>query len=172
MYYYLGIKHSDGTISVPASLPYFILANTVNSKGTFTISDNDELWLYDASYTSSMSYIKDVVVQIEKGSTATDYKPYSLQQITTNFPALNSAGSVYDYIDLNEGKLYSWTYIEDNEIKALTEPVITDIEIPTKLTDWLEVEAGGSVTFHDADESKQLAVPNGVSWVRKLDEVN
>ena len=53
----------------------------------------------------------------------------------------------------------------------LAEEVITDIEIPTELTDWIEVEAGGSVTFHDADETKQLAVPNSVSWVRKLDEV-
>lgn len=53
----------------------------------------------------------------------------------------------------------------------LAEPVITDIDIPTKLTDWLEVEAGGTVTFRNADETKQLAVPNAVSWVRKLNEV-
>lgn len=53
----------------------------------------------------------------------------------------------------------------------LAEEVITDIEIPTELTDWLEVEAGGSVTFHNSDDSKQLAVPNAVSWVRKLNEV-
>ena len=183
------------------------------------------------------------------------------QHITTGFPALNSAGSVYDYIDLNEGKLHrrvgvidlgtiewskggsnnktswvpvswrtnvkpvqstdilanilcdkyytdiagnverqvndktiavnkaAWVYIYDSayvnatpqEFKTamsgvmlyyeLAEELITDIEIPTELTDWLDVEAGGSVTFHDADESKQLAVPNAVSWVRKLDEV-
>lgn len=93
------------------------------------------------------------------------------QQITTGFPVLNSAGSAYDYIDLNEGKLYTWTYIEGNEVKALTEPVITDITIPAELADWLTVEAGGSVTFHDADESKQLPVPNAVRWVRKLNEV-
>ena len=183
------------------------------------------------------------------------------QHITTGFPALNSAGSVYDYIDLNEGKLHrrvgvidlgtiswskggsnnktswvpvswrtnvkpvqdtgslahilcnkyytdtagnverqvndktiavnkaAWVYIYDSayvnatpqEFKTamsgvmlyyeLAEELITDIEIPTELTDWLDVEAGGSVTFHDADESKQLAVPNAVSWVRKLNEV-
>lgn len=93
------------------------------------------------------------------------------QQITTGFPVLNSAGSVYDYIDLNEGKLYTWTYIEGNEIKALTEPVLTDITIPTELTEWLPVEPGGTVTFKNADESKQLPVPNSVSWVRKLNEV-
>ena len=93
------------------------------------------------------------------------------QQITTNFPALNSAGSVYDYIDLNEGKLYTWTYIDGNEIKALTEPVITDITIPTELTDWLTVETGCSVTFHNADDGKRLLIPNKLSFVRKLDEV-
>ena len=93
------------------------------------------------------------------------------QQITTNFPVLNSAGSVYDYIDLNEGKLYTWTYIEGNEVKALTEPVITDIEITTELSDWLTVEAGGSITFHNADEGKRLLIPNKLSFIRKLDEV-
>lgn len=166
------------------------------------------------------------------------------QQITTGFPVLNSAGSVYDYIDLNDGKhrqrvgvvdlgTLSWRYSEPdgwhqvvfknrgrnnllcdryktdkyellndktigcnssylvvvdtsytdgNALKqalqgvmlyyGLAEEVITDITIPTELSDWLTVEAGGSVTFHNADESKQLAVPNAVSWVRKLDEVN
>lgn len=177
------------------------------------------------------------------------------ETIATGFPVLNSAGSVYDYIDLNEGKLHQrvgvvdlgtlyWVY-ENNSFRTtdlygivknyessqlpniltakyttvsyntdwtngiisftygsnkrklviydsaytdgvsfkaamsgvmlyyeLAEEVITDIEIHTELTDWIEVEAGGSVTFHNADETKQLAVPNSVSWVRKLDEVN
>lgn len=184
------------------------------------------------------------------------------EAITTGFPVLNSAGGVYDYIDLNEGKLNqrvgvvdlgtidwvqggggnktswvpvswrnnvkpvnsvsitanilcskyktdsakhveeqvndktiavnksSWVYIYDSAYVSATpqafkeamsgvmlyyelaEEVITDIEIHTELTDWLPVEAGGTVTFKNADESKQLAVPNAVSWVRKLNEVN
>lgn len=48
-----------------------------------------------------------------------------------------------------------------------TEPVT----IPEALQEWLLVEPGGTVTFRNAAESKQLAVPNAVSWVRKLDEV-
>lgn len=48
---------------------------------------------------------------------------------------------------------------------------LTDVTIPEALTEWLPVEAGGTVTFRNSDESKQLAVPNAVSWVRKLDEV-
>ena len=48
---------------------------------------------------------------------------------------------------------------------------LEDVTIPEPLQEWLPVEAGGTVTFRNADESKQLAVPNAVSWVRKLDEV-
>lgn len=181
------------------------------------------------------------------------------ETITTGFPVLNSAGSGYDYIDLNEGKLnrrvgkvdlgtLNWNYSTVDAIPKfsssgisgaikkvesytsvgkfictkyavgdwitafgtgtynllatnpsgiiavgdsdytdaaafkeamqgvmlyyeLADEIVTDIEIPTELTDWIEVEPGGTVTFHDADESKQLAVPNAVSWVRKLNEV-
>lgn len=49
---------------------------------------------------------------------------------------------------------------------------VTDVTIPEALTEWLPVEAGGTVTFQNADESKQLEIPNAVSWVRKLNEVN
>ena len=165
------------------------------------------------------------------------------QQITTGFPVLNSAGSVYDYIDLNEGKLHrrvgivdlgslNWEYagttsatcysvdarwflgqkmlcvLYTNEMQVekgiyavdgvlrvidssytdaatfkaamsgvmlyyeLAEEIVTAITIPTELSDWLTVEAGGSVTFHNADEGKRLLVPNKLSFVRKLDEVS
>lgn len=180
------------------------------------------------------------------------------QQITTNFPALNSAGSVYDYIDLNEGKLHQRVGVVDlgtfnwdiftygvstafrsynytgkkpsgstdvaniicsdyesasaddiyslNKDKAiavhngslgllindsaytdktafkeamngvilyyeLAEEIITDIEIPTELTDWMTVETGGSITFHNSDEGKLFAIPNKETFIRKLDEV-
>lgn len=54
----------------------------------------------------------------------------------------------------------------------LAEEVITDIDIPTELSDWLTVEAGGSITFHNTDEGKRLLIPNKLSFVRKLDEVS
>lgn len=53
----------------------------------------------------------------------------------------------------------------------LATPTTEPITIPEALQEWLPVEPGGTVTFRNADESKQLAVPNGVSWVRKLNEV-
>ena len=53
----------------------------------------------------------------------------------------------------------------------LATPTTEPVTIPEPLQEWLPVEPGGTVTFKNADESKQLAVPNAVSWVRKLDEV-
>ena len=53
----------------------------------------------------------------------------------------------------------------------LATPTTEQVAIPEALQEWLQVEAGGTVTFRNEDESKQLAVPNGVSWVRKLNEV-
>lgn len=53
----------------------------------------------------------------------------------------------------------------------LETPTTESVTIPEALQEWLPVEAGGTVTFKNADESKQLAVPNAVSWVRKLNEV-
>ena len=53
----------------------------------------------------------------------------------------------------------------------LATPTTEPVTIPEALQEWLPVEAGGTVTFKNSDESKQLAIPNSVSWVRKLDEV-
>ena len=53
----------------------------------------------------------------------------------------------------------------------LATPTTEPVTIPEALQEWLPVEPGGTVSFKNADESKQLAVPNAVSWVRKLNEV-
>lgn len=53
----------------------------------------------------------------------------------------------------------------------LETPTTEPVTIPEPLQEWLPVKPGGTVTFRNADDSKQLAVPNAVSWVRKLDEV-
>ena len=53
----------------------------------------------------------------------------------------------------------------------LATPTTEQFAVPEPLQEWLPVEPGGTVTFRNADESKQLPVPNAVSWVRKLDEV-
>lgn len=82
------------------------------------------------------------------------------------------------------GDQITFTASEGTEINAFIEsvsgailyyevatPTTEQVTIPEPLQEWLPVEPGGTVTFRNADDSKQLAVPNGVSWVRKLDEV-
>ena len=222
--------------------------------GVFTTSAETTLIaiaLYDAS---ASSIPVGALIQLEEGSVVTEYSPYSLQKIPTNFPVLKSAGSVYDYIDMDGGQVIrnvytveletlQWkknadnrfvanlpaqgkaaTYNDKNnelcntyESKTLNEifagekgiathpttgetvwifdsayetpeqlvaslagavlhyelatPTTEPVTIPEALQEWLPVEPGGTVTFRNADESKQLPVPNAVSWVRKLNEV-
>lgn len=79
-----------------------------------------------------------------------------------------------DRTDLDtKEKVSAW--LADNPLTVYYEiepEEVEDVTIPEALQEWLPVEPGGTVTFRNADESKQLAVPNSVSWVRKLDEVN
>lgn len=63
-------------------------------------------------------------------------------------------------------------YGDDYIYFELATPTTEPVAVPEPLQEWLPVEAGGTVTFQNADESKQLPVPNAVSWVRKLNEVN
>lgn len=63
-------------------------------------------------------------------------------------------------------------YGDDYIYFELATPTTEPVAIPEPLQEWLPVEPDGTVTFQNADESKQLAVPNAVSWVRKLNEVN
>lgn len=78
-----------------------------------------------------------------------------------------------DRTDLDtKDKVSAW--LADNPMTVYYETEseeVADVTIPEALQEWLPVEPGGMVAFRNADESKQLAVPNGVSWVRKLDEV-
>ena len=62
-------------------------------------------------------------------------------------------------------------YGDDDIFFELATPTTEPVTIPEPLQEWLPVDAGGTVAFRNSDESKQLAVPNGVSWVRKLNEV-
>lgn len=287
-YVYQDLKLDVGTYTLSAELISFdndkMKIQFIDSSGTVLARKDSitDIGRHSVRYVISMKGIYRVLVggmstgsleianiMLTKSSDS-EYKPYSLQQITTGFPVLNSAGSVYDYIDLNEGKLHQrvgkvdlgslewyakdlsnnrrsfysssnicnklnikcdWGYAthqisilglksvkqaENNwgvnsfvanqgkglipEEKTiviilsadayadatsfkeamngvmlyyeLAEEVITDIDIPTELSDWLTVEAGGSITFHNTDEGKRLLIPNKLSFVRKLDEVS
>lgn len=127
--------------------------------------------------------------------------PLKAKPTGTFYRSTNSVCDTYEAITLNElfkgikgiathpvdGKtvwIHDDTYDTPEQLKAnlhsmnailqyeLETPTTEPVTIPEALREWLPVEAGGTVTFQNADESNQLPVPNAVSWVRKLDEVN
>lgn len=90
------------------------------------------------------------------------------------YPSYNSISMrLQDRTDLDtKEKVSAWLAENPMTVYYEAEPEeVADVQIPEPLQEWLPVEPGGTVTFRNADESKQMAVPNGVSWVRKLDEV-
>lgn len=238
------------------------LGGSVLSAYRFTTPSNCRFIRFRTSSGYGNTYKNDICINLSNPSRDGSYSPYSLQQITTGFPVLNSAGSVYDYIDIDNGKLHqrvgkavfdgseAWStskvgvfylekanlpnkkqgsslfamsnkysyggtaagtgtvnngsfafynnqypqygdeiYINDISladtaalkaslasnpltiIYELAEEIVTDITIPAELSDWLTVEAGGSITFHNADEGKRLLIPNTEEYLVKLSEV-
>lgn len=126
--------------------------------------------------------------------------PLKTKPTGTFYRSTNSMCDTYETITLNElfkgikgiathpvdGKtvwIHDDTYDTPEQLKAnlqstnailqyeVATPTTEPVTIPEALQEWLPVEPGGTVTFQNADESKQLPVPNAVSWVRKLDEV-
>lgn len=90
------------------------------------------------------------------------------------YPSYNSISMrLQGRTDLDtKDKVSAW--LADNPMTVYYEinpEELADVQIPEALQEWLPVEPGGTVTFRNSDESKQLPVPNAVSWVRKLNEV-
>lgn len=113
--------------------------------------------------------------QIEKSSTATAYAPfhrntYQIPEAIRNLPGYGIEGNVTDY----EAKTYTQNNtVDGTEIKALDTPIVTDISnlIDDDFLRNIEVEAGGSVTFKNSNDSYLIPVPNEEEYVVKLSEV-
>ena len=79
-------------------------ANFKNISNTFTLNEATSIYLL-VSCNNCQIEIKDI--QLEIGSTATSYQPYVEQTIsyTLQNPLYKLSDTVYDYIDLNKGKI-------------------------------------------------------------------
>lgn len=128
------------------------------------------------------------IVISEEPSVATNIIADKLATITHNnywaessytgisaYPGYSAASMrLQDRTDLDtKDKVSAW--LAENPMTVYYEinpEELADVTIPEALQEWLPVEPGGTVTFRNEDESKQLPVPNAVSWVRKLNEVN
>lgn len=113
--------------------------------------------------------------QIEKSSTATAYAPfhrntYQIPEAIRNLPGYGIEGNVTDY----EAKTYTQNNaIDGTKIKALDTPIITDIStlIDDDFLRNLTVEAGGSITFKNSNDSYRIPVPSEEEYIVKLSEV-
>lgn len=131
--------------------------------------------------TLSMTYGQgtgDVIVrdiQVELGDAPTAYAPYhsnvyQIPESVRNLPGYGIEGNVTDY----EAKTYTQNNaIDGTKIKALDTPIITDIStlIDDDFLRNLTVEAGGSITFKNSNDSYRIPVPNEEEYIVKLSEV-
>lgn len=224
------VTYTDGSVE-----PYYPWGSGSSSKEIWTNASKTVSRIAVSYGVMGYYEIKDVYLAIANGI----YKPYSKTTIPTSFPTLRSAGTVYDYIDIEKGELHrrvgvqdmgslGWTeygtiggashfwytsnralashikhsgtsdvrkitsvvpidyiaIINESVIRVYSEnltsapsgllyyelatEIIEPITIPQDLTEWLEVEANGSITF--VNDGK-LLVPNTERFVRKLNEV-
>lgn len=104
-----------------------------------------------------------------------DYAPYhsnvyQIPKAIRNLPGYGVEGNVVDY----EAKTYTQNNtVDGTEIKALDTPIVTDIStmIDDDFLRNIEVEAGGSVTFKNSNDSYHIPVPSEDEYIVKLSEV-
>lgn len=112
---------------------------------------------------------------IYKSDTMPAYAPfhrnvYQIPEAIKALPGYGVEGNVVDY----EAKTYMQNNaIDGTAIKALDAPIVTDIStlIDDDFLRNLTVEAGGSVTFKNSNDSYRIPVPSEEEYIVKLSEV-
>ena len=128
---------------------------------------------FDAWKSDFLKYFPNF--QIEKSSTATAYAPfhrnvYQIPDTIKALPGYGVEGNIVDY----ENKTYTQVNsVSGTEIVPLATPIVTDISnlIDDDFLRNLAVEAGGSITFKNSNDSYRIPVPNEEEYVVKLSEI-
>lgn len=95
---------------------------------------------------------------------------YHIPDAIKALPGYGIEGNVTNY----ETKTYTQNNtVDGTEVKALDTPIITDISslIPDDFLRNIEVEAGGSITFKNSNDSYRIPVPSEEEYIVKLSEV-
>ena len=166
--------------TVVNSQPYLDFRKTSDNR-SYRTGDNG--CLYVGVYAGNGSVASaDVVkrlseceIMISEGDTPTAYAPYHrnehpIPEAIKALPGYGIEGNVTDY----EAKTYTQNNtIDGTAIKALDTPIVTDIStlIPDDFLRNIEVEAGGSVTFKNSNDSYRIPVPSEEEYIVKLSEI-
>lgn len=162
-----GYVNLQGAVSTDYSWCYHI--------GTWVYNPNEkEITLHFGFMNAIGTYYIRRIMFI-KGDTPTAYAPfhrnvYQIPEAIKALPGYGIEGNVADY----ETKTYTQNNAVDGaEVKALDTPIVTDISslIPDDFLRNIEVEAGGSVTFKNSNDSYRIPVPSEEEYIVKLSEV-
>lgn len=155
---YIGFNDNDG--------------QTVYPNRTFITPSNAFYVRFTLPPGYGVVYKNDIALIAGSSGSYTPYHSnvYQIPEAIRNLPGYGIEGNVTDY----EAKTYTQNNaVEGAEIKALETPIVTDISplIPDDFLRNVEVEAGGSVTFKNSNDSYRIPVPSEEEYVVKLSEI-
>lgn len=155
---YIGFNDNDG--------------QTVYPNRTFITPSNAFYVRFTLPPGYGVVYKNDIALIAGSSGSYTPYHSnvYQIPEAIRNLPGYGIEGNVTDY----EAKTYTQNNaVEGAEIKALETPIVTDISplIPDDFLRNIEVEAGGSVTFKNSNDSYRIPVPSEEEYIVKLSEI-
>ena len=154
---FIGIKDNNGQIVYP--------------NRTFITPSNAFYVRFTLPVEYGNVYKNDIVLIAGSSGNYAPYHSnvYHIPDAIKALPGYGVEGNTVDY----ETKTYTQNNaIDGTEIKALDTPIVTDISslIPDDFLRNIEVEAGGSVTFKNGNDSYRIPVPSEEEYIVKLSE--
>lgn len=175
----------SSTYSSSNDHPVGYVSLTFNDGTATSYRSNGSVFTMTPNVSSATAYfqLRDVGIveneecfmQLEIGETATAFSPYR-DPIDTPVPAEVkalpgygwSAGTAYNEVDYANKKYIQRVGMESDVLVELATPIETDISAYFPEDNFIEVEAGGTLTFHQQEDA-QNPVPNTETFVIKVE---